>query len=154
MGLDVGDRAIGVAMSDVTGLIAYGVQVLRYRSVPEVAQRVADLATAEGAAEIVVGLPRTLTGRIGPQAEKALAFSDALRSVCGLPVVAWDERLTTRVAERALIEAGMSRVRRRAVVDRVAAAVILQGYLDARRPHAPHAGGDNKSSGPPPGLEP
>jgi putative Holliday junction resolvase len=132
MGLDVGDRTIGVALSDETGTVAQGLQVLR-RSGPADVARVVELAREHGAAEIVVGLPRTLTGAVGPQAEKVLAFVAALREASPVPVATWDERLSTRVAERVLIEADLRRERRKEVIDRVAAAVILQGYLDARR---------------------
>lgn len=133
MGLDVGDRTIGVALSDETGVLAQGLQVVRRTSPADDVARVLALAQQHGAEEIVVGIPRTLAGALGPQARKVLAFVAALREASPVPVTTWDERFSTRVAERALIEADLRRSRRKAVIDRVAAAVILQGYLDARR---------------------
>lgn len=87
----------------------------------------------EGVGEVVVGLPLRLDGRPGPQAEKVLAFVEVLRTALGIPVTTWDERLTTVAAERALLEGGVRRAQRKAVRDRLAAVLILQGYLERKR---------------------
>ncbi len=133
MGLDVGDKRIGVALSDELGLTAQGLTVLRRRGLDADLAALRELAGAHGVACVVVGLPRNLDGSLGPQGEKVLAFVDRLARELGLPVETWDERLTTRAAERALIAGDLSRARRRQVVDKVAATLILQGYLDAGR---------------------
>jgi putative Holliday junction resolvase len=144
MALDVGDRTVGVAISDEGGVLGQGLTVLRRRDPAGDLRRIEALCREHGAGEVVVGLPRSLDGRIGAQARKVLAFVEALRRRLPVPVTTWDERLTTRVAERALLEADVSRRRRREKVDQVAAAVILQGYLDARR-HAAAAPGNDRA---------
>lgn len=131
LGLDVGERRIGVAVSDELGIIASPVGVVE-RGRREQAE-LRDLIARYGVARLVVGLPRGLSGREGPQAAETRAYADALAAELGLPLEYWDERLTTTIAERSLIESGASRSDRKAQVDAVAAAVMLQGYLDARR---------------------
>lgn len=153
MGLDVGDRTVGIALSDGMGVFGQGVTVLRRRDVETDLRRIGALCDERGVEEVVVGLPRSLDGSIGPQAVKVLAFVDRLRLHLRVPVATWDERLTTRVAERAMIEADVPRRRRREKIDQVAAAVILQGYLDARRHAAAAAGQDNGDRGPQPATE-
>jgi putative Holliday junction resolvase len=133
MGLDIGDRTVGVAVSDESGTLARGLGVIRRTSPGRDVRAVAELAAREGVGLIVAGLPRSLRGQIGPQAQKVLGFVAALREACPIPVELWDERLTTRIAEQSLRERSVSGRRRKAAVDRVAAAVILQGFLDARR---------------------
>ncbi len=133
LGLDVGDKTIGVALSDETATIATGVGTIRRVGPKRDLRAVAELAHKHEAAEIVVGLPLGLDGTAGPQAQKVLAFIEALKPVARLPVVPWDERFTTVAAEQALIEADVSRRGRRAVVDKVAAIIILQNYLDYRK---------------------
>jgi len=133
MGLDIGDRTVGVAVSDETGAIAQGLCVIRRTTLPRDVGELVGIAAARGVERIVAGLPRRLAGDLGPQAEKVLAFVGALREAAPIPVELWDERLTTRIAERALRDANVARGRRRALVDQVAASVILQGFLDARR---------------------
>ena len=133
MGLDVGDKRIGVALSDPSGVLASPLSVIE-RSDPEAdVQAVVGLAAEHGVEGIVVGLPRSLDGSIRQQAEKALAFSQALAQGSGLPVSTWDERLTTVAADRMMLEGGMKRARRKARRDAVAAAIMLQSYLDSRR---------------------
>jgi putative Holliday junction resolvase len=133
LGLDVGDKTIGVALSDETATIATGLDTLRRVGPRKDLKAVADLVRAHGAREVVVGLPRSLDGSLGPQAQKVLAFMDALRPVVRVTVVPWDERFTSVVAQNALIEADVSRRDRKAVVDKVAAILILQNYLDYRK---------------------
>jgi putative Holliday junction resolvase len=133
LGLDVGDRTIGVALSDETGTLASGVGTLRRVGPRKDVRAVAELARKHGVGEVVVGLPRGLDGSVGPQARKVLEFMDGLRPSVRVPVVPWDERFTSVVAERALVEGGASRRERKAVVDKVAAILILQNYLDYRK---------------------
>jgi putative Holliday junction resolvase len=132
LGLDVGDKRIGLALSDETATIATGLETLP-RKGREDAAAVASLAAEHEVSEIVVGLPRTLEGELGPQAGKVIAFMDSLRSRVPIPVVSWDERLTSKAAERALRESDLSSKRRRGKVDKVAAVLILQSYLDYKK---------------------
>jgi putative Holliday junction resolvase len=133
LGLDVGDVRIGVARSDETATLASGLETVRRVGPRKDVKAVAALASAHEVGEIVVGLPRRLDGTIGPQGEKVLAFVEALRAAVKVPVVPWDERFTTAEAQRVLIEGDVSRRDRRAVVDKVAAVLILQSYLDSRK---------------------
>jgi putative Holliday junction resolvase len=133
LGLDVGDRTVGVALSDESGTLASGLSSLRRVGPRQDPRAVAALARAHGVGELVVGLPKKLDGTLGPQAQKVLAFMDALRPLVKVPVVPWDERFTSVIAQRALIEGAVSRRDRKAVVDKVAAILILQNYLDYRK---------------------
>lgn len=130
-GLDVGDKTIGVAVSDPLGWTAQGVEVIRRTRPAADLERLRTLFAKYGVARVIVGLPRNMNGTYGPRAEGARAFADQLIAALGLPVELWDERLTTAQAQRALIEGDVSRRRRRDVVDRIAAQLILQSYLDA-----------------------
>ena len=131
MGLDFGDKRIGVAVSDPTGLIAQGLAVLeRGKSLKADLLRLRDLAEKNEVETIVIGLPRNMDGSLGPQAEKVRMFGQKLAGLLDLPVKYWDERLTTMAAEKLLIQADVSRARRRKVIDKMAASLILQGYLD------------------------
>lgn len=133
MGLDVGDRRVGVALSDPTRLIAQGLEVLhRTRRDADVAA-LAALCATHAVDAIVVGWPLRLSGRPGIQTRKVQQFIDALAAVIDLPIHKWDERLSTVAAERALREGGVRAREQRAVVDKVAATLILQGWLDAQR---------------------
>ncbi|WP_027719333.1 Holliday junction resolvase RuvX [Desulfovirgula thermocuniculi] len=131
MGLDVGEKNVGVALSDPLGLTAQGVEVIP-RDIGEgkLLERVNRLVQEYGVEKIVVGLPRNMDGSLGRQGLRVLEFARWLREATGLPVETWDERLTTVGAERILLAADVSRARRRKVVDKLAAALILQGYLD------------------------
>jgi putative holliday junction resolvase len=130
-GLDVGDRRIGVAISDEKGWTAQGLHVLTRTSLAaDLAALRASFAPYEPSA-IVVGLPKNMNGTLGPQAEKAMAFAREVEAALGIPTVLWDERLSTVGAERALLEADLSRAKRRKVIDKAAAVFILQGYLDS-----------------------
>jgi putative Holliday junction resolvase len=133
LGLDVGDRTIGVAVSDETATLATGLSTLRRVGPRKDLRALARLVDERGVGEIVVGLPRSLDGSIGVQAQKVLAFMDELRESVEVPVVAWDERFTTVIAQQTLVEAEVSRRDRKAVVDKVAAILILQNYLDYRK---------------------
>ena len=132
LGLDVGDRRIGIALSDGTRLIASPHSVYaRVGYGPDV-KRIRQLYEENGCALIVCGLPRNMDGSLGFQAEKVTAFAEQLQAA-GLPVEFQDERLSTVSAHQALIEGGMRRDDRKGTVDKVAAAVILQAWLDKKR---------------------
>lgn len=131
MGLDVGSRRIGVAVSDETRLIATPVQFVERGQGDRAA--FAELIARYAIGRIVVGLPTGMSGREGPQSVDVRTYADRLASDLDLPMDYWDERLSTAIAERTLIAGGTSRADRRTRVDAVAAAVILQGYLDHER---------------------
>ena len=133
MGLDVGDKWIGVAISDETGLIAQSLPAIRRTGAARDVQAVCEAAQSWQAGKIVVGLPLNMNATIGPQAQKTLAFVDRLKASCPVTVDTWDERLTTRLAEQLLIDRDVKRAQRREMIDGVAAALILQGFLDRRR---------------------
>lgn len=129
---DVGDVRIGVAVSDELGLTATGIGVVERVGAARDLEALATLLEPYAPERLVVGLPRNMNGSEGPQAAKVRAFGDRVAAHFGLPVEYWDERLTTVAAERVLLEADMSRRRRKQVVDKVAATLILQGYLASR----------------------
>ena len=133
VGLDVGDNRIGVAVSD-SGLIANAVgniDRLGYDFEADI-QKTVDKITELGAEEIVVGLPKNMNGTIGPRAQTVMEFADALKEKIKLPIHFWDDRLTTVEAHKMMIDAGMRRDKRKKNVDRIAAVLILQGFLDYR----------------------
>lgn len=132
--VDYGDKRIGVAVSDPLGIIAQGVETMRSSGdVGRDALQVADIARKLSVSEIVVGLPKTLKGEIGPKAQAVQKFTEALRAKVSFPVVEWDERFSTKAVERTLIEANVSRAKRKTVIDKSAAIYILQGYLDSKK---------------------
>lgn len=131
LGLDIGGRRIGVAISDELGMIASPLaMVLRG---PNVARDLRGLVAKYGAIRLIAGLPVGMSGREGPQAADIRAYTDAIATDVGLPLEYWDERLSTSIAERSLIASGTRRDKRKQQVDAVAAAVILQSYLDHQR---------------------
>ncbi|GGG19804.1 Holliday junction resolvase RuvX [Paenibacillus abyssi] len=132
MGLDYGDRRIGVAVSDALQWTAQGVGVVETRRDGRELDEIADLVRQHEVTEIVVGLPKNMNGTIGPRGEICIAFAQNLREKLNLPVHLWDERLTTVSAERTLLEADISRKKRKLVVDKMAAALILQNFLDSK----------------------
>ncbi len=134
LGLDLGTKRIGVAVSDRSGTLASPLTVIeRGRSRRADHARIADLVQAEDADCVVVGLPIGLSGDAGPAAQAVRSEVDALATVVGVPVETHDERFTTVTAARSLAEAGVTGRARRQVIDKAAAAVILQSWLDARR---------------------
>ncbi|MCY0908151.1 MAG: Holliday junction resolvase RuvX [Sulfobacillus thermotolerans] len=133
MALDVGDKWIGVAISDETALLASTKPPIKRTSEAQDVERIVALVSEWNINEIVVGLPLNMNASVGPQAQKTLKFVDALRAQVSCDVVTWDERLTTRQAERLLIERDVRRENRKKLVDGLAAALILQGYLDHKR---------------------
>ncbi len=132
LGLDPGERRIGVAVSDPRGVIARPLTVIERRSFKEDAARLRALVEARGVERVVVGHPVGMDGKTGTAARSARRYSNRLRAALGVEVALWDERLTTAEAERAMLSAGESRARRREVRDAVAAALMLQNYLDAQ----------------------
>jgi putative Holliday junction resolvase len=132
LGIDYGESRIGVAVSDGLGITAQPVSVIKKgKTFEEDIRHLAEIIEGyEGITEIVVGLPKTMKGEVGKQAHKVLEFVDALKKGLKLEVTVWDERLTTVEAEKTLISAGLSRAKRKQVIDKSAAAYILQSYLD------------------------
>lgn len=132
LGIDYGEKRIGIAVSDPLRITAQGVAVIgKGASFDDDIREIKKIIKKyEGIEEIVVGLPKTLSGKIGPSAEKALSFVEALKNEFKLKISTWDERLSTAESERFLIEAGVSRENRKKVIDKSAAAVILRSYLD------------------------
>lgn len=131
IGLDVGDKTIGVAVSDQMGWTAQGVEVIRRTSLDKDLSRLREIIETYQVEKIVVGLPRNMDGSVGPQAMKVEGFIENLSSLFELPIIRWDERLSTIGAERSLLEADLSRAKRKKVIDKMAAVFILQGYLDS-----------------------
>lgn len=129
-GLDLGTMTIGVAISDLRRQVATPVEVIRREKFTIDAMRLLALLQARGAFGIVLGLPLNMDGSSGPRVQSTEAFARNLEKLCDLPITYWDERLSTVAAERALLEADMSRKRRKEVIDQVAAGYILQGALD------------------------
>ena len=133
LGFDVGDRRIGVAVSDPLGLTAQPLLTIHRSRLKDDLKSVGRLVRRHGVGEAVVGNPLYMSGDVSPQALKAQAFAESLRSELGLTIHLWDERLTTTEAHRHLDEAGHGgRMERKAIIDQVAAVLILQGFLDAR----------------------
>jgi putative Holliday junction resolvase len=133
IGLDVGDKTVGVAASDELGLTAQGVTTVARTGLAADLAHLHKIIEERGATEVVVGLPLNMDGTEGPRAAVSRKLGEALSKAERLPVHYWDERLSTAEVERVLIAADVSRRRRRAVVDKLAAQVILQGWLDAHR---------------------
>ena len=134
LGIDYGDRRLGLALSDATALIAGGLPTLERRGPAEdVTEAIRRVCREHGVERIVVGLPVNKDGSHGPRARLSLEFADRLRDALGIEVATWDERLTSVQADRAMLAADLSRRKRKQRRDRVAAQLLLQSYLDARR---------------------
>lgn len=133
MGLDIGDKTIGVAVSDEFGWTAQGVDVIHRKNLNADIESLNNIITEYSVEEVVVGLPKNMNGTIGPRAERTIELVEILKERIQLPFVFWDERLTTVSAERTLIEADVSRKKRKKLIDKMAAMFILQGYLDMKR---------------------
>ena len=135
MGLDFGSKTVGVAVSDALGLTAQGVEIIRREKENKLRRtlaRIEELILQYHVSEIVLGYPKNMNNTVGERARKTLEFAEMLKRRTGLPVEMWDERLTTVAANRALIEGGVRREKRKEYVDMIAAVYILQGYLDSR----------------------
>jgi len=136
LAIDFGRARTGLAISDELGLLAHPLETVKSANMKAVVQRIAILVREKNIECVVVGLPRNMDGSHGGAAEAVLAFVEKLRAQLSVPVVTWDERLTTVAANRALRDAGRSTRSTRGCVDQVAAQMILQGYLDQRQPRA------------------
>ena len=133
MAIDYGDAHTGVAISDLTGLVAGHTETVHSRKQEEVLRRLGELIGEYGVTELALGWPKNMDGSLGPRAEKAEAFAKELEKTFGLPVRLWDERRTTVDAHNILASAGKNAKKRKKTVDAVAAALILEGYLTYRR---------------------
>ena len=134
MGLDVGTKTVGVAISDAFGWTAQGIETIKINE--EKGEfgmaRIAELVKEHNVTSFVVGYPKNMNNTIGPRGEASEAYKALLEETFSRPVVLWDERLTTMAAERVLIDADVSRKKRKQVIDKMAAVMILQGYLDSK----------------------
>jgi len=133
MAVDPGSKRVGLAVSDPTETIAQALTTIPAEPSATLASRLAEIAKAQDARRIVVGLPLRLGGTHGPEAAAARRLAHGLRQASGLPVEMVDERLTTAEAERSLIAGGVRRAKRRLSIDGVAATLLLQGHLDSKR---------------------
>ena len=133
MGLDIGDKTIGVAVSDLMGLTAQGVTTIKRVGKKKDIEAVKQIIAEKQVNKIVSGLPKNMNGTVGPQGEKVQKFCELLKEETNLPIEFWDERLSTVAAERSLIEGNVRRENRKKVIDMLAAVIILQGYLDSKR---------------------
>lgn len=136
MGLDFGAKTVGVAISDALLVTAQGIEIIRRKEENKLRRtlaRIEELILEYEVEEIVLGLPKNMNNSSGERAELTLEFQEKLERRTGLPVYTWDERLTTVAADKAMIETGIRREKRKDYVDMIAAVLILQGYLDARR---------------------
>ncbi len=130
LGLDVGTKTIGLALSDVQRCVASPLETIRRTKFTADAKRLLEIAAEQGVAALVIGLPVNLDGSEGPRAQSVRGFVRNLRALTDMPMAFWDERMSTIAAQRALMEADLSRKRRAELVDKTAAALILQGALD------------------------
>ena len=133
LALDVGGRRIGVALSDPTRVLASPLTTLRAEPRERALREIADLVRRHEVVEVVVGLPLTLSGEVGPQAQLTQQFAELLQAALTTPVHLFDERLTTVAAERMMVDLGMKPEQRKARIDEVAASIILQDFLDSKR---------------------
>ncbi|RSK43903.1 Holliday junction resolvase RuvX [Bacillus canaveralius] len=134
LGLDVGSKTVGVAVSDELGWTAQGLETIRINEEEKEFgfEQIGKIIKEYEVGEVVVGLPKNMNGTIGPRGEASRFYASELEKRFCLPVVLWDERLTTVAAERILLEADVSRKKRSKVIDKMAAGMILQGYLDSK----------------------
>ncbi|NFF28828.1 Holliday junction resolvase RuvX [Clostridium botulinum] len=131
LGLDIGNKTIGVAVSDPLGFTAQGITTIYRKELEKDIEEVGKICHEYKIELIISGLPKNMNGTIGEQGEKVLEFCDVLKDKLDIPIKMWDERLTTVAAHRAMLEANLSRAKRKKIVDKIAATYILQGYLDS-----------------------
>ncbi|KGO14388.1 Holliday junction resolvase RuvX [Clostridium botulinum] len=131
LGLDIGDRTIGIAISDPLGFTAQGITTIRRKSEAYDLEEIKKICDKYEVDTIVSGLPKNMNGTLGPQSQKVLEVCDLIKEHLNIEIKMWDERLTTVAATRAMLEADLSRSKRKKIVDKVAATYILQGYLDS-----------------------
>lgn len=146
--MDYGERRLGFALSDETQMLATPMRVVTIESESQAFGAALRILAETGAGRLVLGLPLNMNGSRGPQAEKVAAFGERLRTERGVDVVLWDERLSSREVERVLIEGNASRSRRRQVLDKLSAQVVLQSYLDSLCFNAGDTGGEDADHGP------
>jgi putative holliday junction resolvase len=134
LGLDVGTKTVGVALSDEFGWTAQGLTTLKINEEKNVFgfDEIGQLIKEYQVDTVVIGLPKNMNGTIGPRAEASKQFASEIENKFAVPTVLWDERLTTMAAERVLLEADVSRKKRKKVIDKMAAVMILQGYLNSK----------------------
>ena len=130
LGLDVGQKTIGVAVSDPLGFTAQGITTIRREKKSKDIEELKKICDEYKVETIVIGLPKNMNGTIGFAGEKIQEFSELIKEEIGIKIEFWDERLTTVAAHRAMLEADLSRGKRKKIVDKIAASYILQGYLD------------------------
>ena len=131
LGIDLGEARIGLAISDELGMLAHPLETIHLKKVSDAVGHIARIVERDEIKTIVLGLPRNMDGTYGHAAQKSRAFADRLRAQIPCEVLLWDERLTSVAAQRALHESGRNIKQSRAVIDQVAAQLILQGYLDS-----------------------
>ncbi|MFD1781190.1 Holliday junction resolvase RuvX [Fredinandcohnia salidurans] len=134
LGLDVGSKTVGVAVSDEMGWTAQGIETIKINEERQQfgLERLGEIIKEYEVESVVIGLPKNMNGTIGPRGEASQYYADIVQEKFGLPVVLWDERLSTVAAERVLLSADVSRKKRKQVIDKMAAVMILQGYLDSK----------------------
>lgn len=132
MGLDIGDKTIGVAISDGLGITAQPLTTIERKNMSADIDSIKKIIDGYHVEEIIIGLPKNMNGSIGSQAKKTIQFTKRLKRNLGIPVIPWDERLTTVMATKALIEGDLSRKKRKKRIDKIAAQLILQNYLDRK----------------------
>lgn len=132
MGLDVGDRTIGIAISDPLGYTAQGITTLKRGSLDMDLQELKTLVAEKDVSTLVIGLPKNMNGTTGPQGEKVITFANFLKKRLGCEIILWDERLSSRFADNIMLESDTKRKKRKELIDMVAAQSILQGYMDSK----------------------
>jgi putative holliday junction resolvase len=134
LGLDVGSKTIGVAVSDELGWTAQGLTTIKWDEleIESADKQLKEIIDEHHVEKVVIGLPKNMNGTIGERGEASINYAKHIEKVHGLPTVLWDERLTTMAAERVLLEADVSRKKRKKVIDKMAAMMILQGFLDQK----------------------
>jgi len=131
LGLDIGDKTIGIAISDPLGYTAQGITTILRKSETMDIEELEIICRKYSVDTIVSGLPKNMNNSLGPQGEKVIKFCEIIKQNIQIPIIMWDERLTTVAANKAMLEANLSRAKRKKIVDKVAATYILQGYLDS-----------------------
>jgi putative holliday junction resolvase len=134
MGLDVGSKTVGIAISDELGWTAQGLKTLKIDEEKNKFgfDEIGQLIKEYGISQVVIGMPKNMNGTIGPRGEASKRYAEEIENQFSVSTILWDERLTTMAAERVLLEADVSRKKRKKVIDKMAASMILQGYLDSK----------------------
>lgn len=132
LGIDLGEARIGLAISDELGMLAHPLETIHLKQTADPLGRIVEIVARDGIGAVILGLPRNMNGTYGPAAEKARTFAELLRGRIACEVKLWDERLTSVAAQRSLHESGRTVKNSRAIIDQVAAQLILQGWLDSQ----------------------